>query len=42
MKRLLAFVLLAVLALALGSGCGEKDKGINSGKDRPKPADQGG
>jgi hypothetical protein len=31
-----------LLGLAAGCGGGDKDKGINSTKDRPKAADKGG
>jgi hypothetical protein len=40
MKRWL--VLLLATVLLAGLGCGDRDKGINSEKDRPKPADKGG
>ena len=42
MKRWLTLLLAAVLLAGLAQGCGEKDKGINSEKDKPKPADKGG
>ncbi len=39
-KRLVALVL-AVLVAALVPGCGgDKDKGINKERDRPKPVDR--
>jgi hypothetical protein len=43
MKKLLIVVLAATLVPILASGCGgsDKDKGINSNKDKPK-ADKGG
>jgi hypothetical protein len=37
-KRWRILVLLASSCLILGTGCsGEREKGINSGKDRPQP-----
>jgi hypothetical protein len=37
MKKLLILLSAAVLLSALGAGCGsEKDKGVNSLKDKPK------
>jgi hypothetical protein len=37
MKSMLAFMLAVVLPLALlGCGVNEKDKGVNSNKDRPR------
>jgi hypothetical protein len=42
MKRWVTLLLAAVLLAGLGLGCGDKDKGVNSGQDKPKPADRGG
>ena len=42
MKRLLALILTVVVPLtAIGCGVSDKDKGINSNKDKPK-ADRNG
>jgi hypothetical protein len=42
MRKLLTLLLAAVLLPALAAGCGsEKDKGVNSLKDKPK-ADKNG
>ena len=44
MKRVLSCLAIAALLLGLVAGCGggDKDKGINSAKDRPKAADKPG
>jgi hypothetical protein len=44
MKRFLGWLGAAAVLLALAAGCGggDKDKGINSSRDRPKAADKGG
>jgi hypothetical protein len=42
MKQLLTLLAVAALFLSLATGCGgDKDKGINSNKDRPKAAERG-
>jgi hypothetical protein len=42
MKRYIELVLIAAFLL-IGIGCGSQgEKGINSGKDRPKPAEKEG
>ncbi len=42
MKRFLVLALgIALLSTVLGCGGSEKDKGKNSGQDRPKPAEKG-
>ena len=39
----LRIALLGILVAMLVTGCGgEKDKGINSNKEKPKPAEKGG
>jgi hypothetical protein len=39
--RFLRCVLLAVVMCALIAGCGgDKERGVNSGRDRPKAADK--
>jgi hypothetical protein len=41
MLKKLGFLLAAVLLTSLGAGCGgDKDKGINKDKDRPKMEDK--
>ncbi len=41
-KKSILMVLTAVLLASLLTGCGgEKEKGVNSNKDRPKAADRG-
>jgi hypothetical protein len=35
-------LLAAALLMGLVLGCGDKDKGINKGKEKPKTTDQGG
>jgi hypothetical protein len=40
MKRCLAILLAAMLLFALGCGS-DKDRGVNSGRDRPKAAERG-
>jgi hypothetical protein len=41
MKRTLLLLLTAALLVSLGTGCGgDKEKGINRNKDRPKAADR--
>jgi len=44
MKRLLCSLFAGAILLGLTVGCGggDKEKGINSAKDRPKAADKGG
>jgi hypothetical protein len=42
MKKWFMLVLAAALLTGLGLGCGDKDKGINRGKEKPKTTDQGG
>src|SRR5262249_22107035 len=43
MMQLLSWLLAAALLVGLAAGCGggDKDKGINNTKDRPKAADKG-
>lgn len=43
MTRFFGWLLAATVLVVLAAGCGggEKDKGINSTKDRPKAADKG-
>ncbi|HEV3260418.1 MAG TPA: hypothetical protein VG013_26415 [Gemmataceae bacterium] len=43
MKRLLSILAAGLLLAGLGLGCGNssKNKGINSGKDLPKPEKNG-
>jgi hypothetical protein len=43
MKRFFSWLILAGLLTGLAAGCGggDKDKGINNTKDRPKAADKG-
>jgi hypothetical protein len=36
MRRCLAVLLAALVLAALGCGSGEKERGVNSGKDRPR------
>jgi hypothetical protein len=36
MRRWLTLLLAALLLAALGCGGGEKDRGVNSGKDKPR------
>ena len=39
MTRLFAYLVAAVVMAGFASGCsGDKDKGINSNKDKPRPA----
>jgi hypothetical protein len=38
MRRWLTLLLAALLLAALGCGGGEKDRGVNSGKDQPRSA----
>jgi hypothetical protein len=40
MKRMLRFLMAALLLTGFGLACtGDRNKGINSDKDRPKPPD---
>jgi hypothetical protein len=36
MRRWLTVLLAALLLTALGCGAGDKDRGVNSGKDKPR------
>jgi len=40
-KRLLSILAAGLVLAGLGCGGGSKNKGINSGKDMPKPAKNG-
>jgi hypothetical protein len=44
MRRFFSWLLIAATVLGLVAGCGggDKEKGINSAKDRPKAADKPG
>jgi hypothetical protein len=43
MRGVFNAILLAAILLIFAAGCGSShEKGINSGKDRPKPAEKGG
>jgi hypothetical protein len=44
MRRFFSWLSIVGLLLGLAAGCGggDKDKGINSAKDRPKAADKPG
>jgi hypothetical protein len=43
MKRLLQFLMLGIMAAIVASGCGDsQNKGVNSGKDKPKSSEKQG